>query len=92
MNKGFVYFSAMMLYSGVSLAQVIDLGIEEKPLEPTKEENKVSLPEASSLPEIKDMRPKESTPEQTEKSQPSAENKEEKGLFSLISKRPVSPI
>ena len=43
MNKGFVYFSAMMLYSGVSLAQVIDLGIEEKPLEPTKEENKVSL-------------------------------------------------
>ena len=84
MNKGFVYFSAMMLYSGVSLAQVIDLGIEEKPLEPTKEENKVSLPEASSLPEIKDMRPKESTPEQTEKSQPSAENKEEKGLFSFL--------
>ena len=84
MNKGFVYFSAMMLYSGVSLAQVIDLGIEEKPLEPTKEESKVSLPEASSLPEIKDMRPKESTPEQTEKSQPSAENKEEKGLFSFL--------
>ena len=83
MNKGFVYLAAMMMCSGVSQAQVIDLGIAEQPIETAKEAEKTSLPNANTLPEIKDMRPKESTTAQPETPLPN-EEKKEAGLFSFL--------